>query len=186
MAKIKTYPTATPATADKVLFTDVSDADNTKNSTVGSIVDLAGAASRSHLYMYVNPAFPTDTNITNTDVTEIVMTALTGPKTDDFTVTNSGVINYTGAETKVFSVTGVIELSGAQNNNEVSVYMRYNGANITISKQTLKSINGDPMPFVGVGAVEFSDGDNLYFVVDCTDASDTVTLDSLNIVFSQL
>lgn len=186
MAKIKTYPTATPATDDKILFTDVSDVDNTKNATVSSLIDIAKATPRSHLYMYVNPASPVDTDIVSTDVTAINMTALVGYKTDDFTLTEAGVINYTGAETKLFSVTGVIELSGASNNNEVSIFMRYNGSNIVISKQTLISVNGDPMPFVGVGAVEFSAGDNLYFVAQCTDATDTVTLDSLNVVFSQL
>lgn len=187
MAKIKTYPTTAPATGDKILFTDVSDNDNTKNATVSSVLDLVTEAPRARAYVYISTsAEPLDTIISSSAYADLNAAFLSNFLVD-FTVEQGGnEMVYTGTETKVLKIDGVIELSGATNNNSVTIAVALNGTVQTASAQTLTSVNGDPMPFVGIGMLSLSTDDTISFKVTCTDATDTVSLESLNVVLSQV
>lgn len=185
MAKIKTYPVATPAGDDLILFTDVNNADNTKNATVSSLAGAISEVSRSFVYLYKDPETPATSPIT-TDYSYLIFAAGEGLKTDDFTITSAvGAVTYTGETTKPFKVEGVIELADAGNNNEVTIAIDYNGTPIEVSAQTLISVNDDPMPFVGIGVLEMSTNDTIRFVAKATSGV-TVTIQSVNVVISQL
>lgn len=184
MSKIKLYPTATPAADDKVLFTDVSDSDNTKNTTVANLSGAIYSVPRSFVYVYKDAAQEDLTAIT-VEYNPLTISAVEGPKTDDFSVSANGVITYTGMSDKAVKVDGVIEVSNAGNNNEVTVAMEYNGTVVEISSQTLTSLGDDPMPFVGIGVLEMSTNDTLRFMVKATSAI-VATTKSVNVVISQL
>ena len=184
MAKIKTYPVATPAGDDLILFTDVNNADNTKNATVSSLAGAISEVPRSFVYLYKDPETPQITPTTG-EYSAMNFPALTGLSTDDFTVSATGAITYTGAATKPFKVDGIIELSDAGNNNSVTIAMEYNGTTIEISAQTLTSANDDPMPFVGIGALELSTNDVIRFAKKATN-NINITIESVNVVISQL
>lgn len=184
MSKIRLYPSATPAASDKILFTDISDQNNTKNCLVSDLAAPVATVPRSFVYLYKDS--------TQTDLTSLIVeygpltiSAVEGSKTDDFTVAANGVITYTGAVTKFIKVDGIIEISQAGNNNNVTVAMEYNGTVVAISSQTLISSNNDPMPFVGIGVVAMSTNDTLRFMVKATSAI-VATTESVNVVLSQL
>lgn len=184
MSKIKLYPTATPAANDKVLFTDVSDSDNTKNATVADLAVPIAAVPRSFVYFYKDSA-EEDLTAIITEYGPLTISALEGPKTDDFTVSSAGLITYTGVTTKPVKVDGIIEVSDAGNNNVVTVAMEYNGTVVDISSQTLISANDDPLPFVGIGVLHMNTNDTIRFMIKGTSAT-VVTTESVNVVLSQL
>jgi hypothetical protein len=184
MSKIKLYPTATPAADDKVLFTDVSDSDNTKNTTVADLAVPIASVPRSFVYLYKDSAEEDLTAIV-TEYGPLTISALEGFKTDDFTVSSAGLITYTGATTKPVKVDGIIEISNAGNNNVVTIAMEYNGTVVDISSQTLISANNDPLPFVGIGVLQMHTNDTIRFMIKGTSAI-VVTTESVNVVLSQL
>lgn len=184
MSKIKLYPTATPAAGDKVLFTDISDSDNTKNATVADLAGPIASVPRSFVYLYKDSA-EEDLTAIITEYGPLTISALEGPKTDDFTVSSAGLITYTGTTTKPVKVDGIIEVSNAGNNNVVTIAMEYNGTVVDISSQTLISANDDPMPFVGIGVLQMHTNDTIRFMIKGTSAI-VVTTESVNVVLSQL
>jgi len=184
MSKIRLYPSATPATGDKILFTDISDQNNTKNCLGSDLAAPIATVPRSFVYLYKDATQEDLTGLT-VEYNPLTISAVEGPKTDDFSVAANGVITYTGTTTKYIKVDGIIELSEAGNNNNVTIAMEYNGTVVEISSQTLISVNDDPMPFVGIGVLEMSTNDTLRFMVKATSAI-VATTESVNVVLSQL
>lgn len=181
MAKIKTYPTGTPAADDKILFTDVSDNDATKNATIG---DLLGGEAAPHKYIYVHAI----QNDTTTDITtsygDINMSTLNPVTNEGFELSEAGVITYTGETPQNFKVDGVIEFVG-ENNLTITVAMNLNGDEITESAQSVKCNSTDPVVIVGIGVAALAPNSQLKFVVK-GDSDATITLKSLNIVLTEL
>jgi hypothetical protein len=181
MARIKTYPTGTPAADDKILFTDVSDNDATKNATIG---DLLGGEAAPHKYIYMYAAQnDTTTNVT-TSYDDINMSTMDFVTNEGFELSEAGVITYTGETPQTFKVDGVIEFTG-ENNLTITVAMSIDNNEITQSAQSVKCAQTDPVVIVGIGVAALAPNSQLKFVVK-GDSSATITLKSLNVVLTEL
>ena len=182
MAKIEQYPSGVPSAEDKILFTDVSDQNKTKNLTVSELVGQSSISAKSHLYFYTNQEY-TSPNLSANDWNYLAYTPVEQYAFGGLTVDGNGVITYTG-ETKLMTFNGVIDVTFT-NNQDIDFALFYNNALVPHSAQKVHFNHNDPLLVPGVGMLEMSDGDTLRMAA-YPSASASLVLNSLNIILVEV
>lgn len=182
MAKIEQYPSGTPSAEDKILFTDVSDQNKTKNLTVSQLLGQSSLSAKSHLYFYTNQTYVSP-NLSADAWNYLTYIPVEQYAFGGLTVGTDGVITYTG-ETKLMTFNGVIDVSFA-NNTDVEFALFYNDALVHHSAQKVHFTHDDPLLVPGVGMLEMSDGDTLQLAA-YPSANGSLVLNSLNIILVEV
>lgn len=187
MARIKTYPDGVLENGDKILFTDVSDNDATKNAEFSDVVNsCVQATTKARMYVYAEAGVPYTTEtvagewIALTTATEALYTV------GDLSVSTIGIIEYTGEDPIVLAFNGVIDVAGVDNSSLTTFAFALNNEPVLQSAQTLDlPDNGTNALVPGVGMLELSNGDTLRLYVK-TDNDDTITTSNVNIILFEV
>jgi hypothetical protein len=182
MAKIEQYPLGTPSAEDKILFTDVSDQNKTKNLNVSQLIGQSSLSAKSHLYFYTGQEY-TSPNLSADAWNYLTYTPVEQYAFGGLTVGEDGVITYTG-ETKLITFSGVINVSFVNNSN-VDFAFFYNDTLVTHSTQTAHFNQTHPLLVPGVGMLEMSDGDTLRLAAYPSENGELV-LNNVNIILVEV
>lgn len=182
MAKIEQYPLGTPSAEDKILFTDVSDQNKTKNLSVSQLIGQSSLSAKSHLYFYTNQAY-TSPNLSADAWNYLTYTPVEQYALGGLTVGEDGVITYTG-ETKLMTFNGVIDVEFV-NNSDVEFALFYNNTLVPHSAQKAHFNQDHPLLVPGVGMLEMSDGDTLRLAA-YPSVNASLVLNSVNITLVEV
>ncbi len=186
MPKISTYEVVAPVSSDLVLITDVSDSNNTRSATVGSL----GVTVYSGYYTEIFNQTSTVTTITgiNTFV-KISGTTTTGLTNNANLVTTSNrITNQTGAS-MTFIATYSISANTGTNNQNLMFRLVINGNATSVTKSEadiVTSSNTKVSSTSNTALITLANGEYVELWVANATAITNVTVEHFNLVLRQI
>jgi hypothetical protein len=184
MAKISTYPVVAPASNDLIAVTDVSDSNETKNVTVGSLTGTVYSGAYTEVYSLGG----TTTAIAQASTWyPLSVTAVQGATNDNSLnlAVNGGEVSNQGLN-RTFLVTYAVA-GIASNNNNLMFRLYKNGNAIIYSESDTICGSGNKSTSTSNSAiVTLNNGDNVRLYCANATSAQNILLEHFNLVLRQI
>jgi hypothetical protein len=182
--KISTYPVVGPDSNDLIAVTDVSDGNETKNVTVGSLAVTVYGGAYTEIY---DASSASITTITQAGIWYPlnVVAAQGNRNVLDLTRNVNGQITNDGAN-RIFFITYAVA-GIASNNNNLMFRLYKNGNAITYSESDTICGSGNKSTSTGNSAiVTLNFGDNIRLYCANATSATNITLEHFNLILRQV
>jgi hypothetical protein len=182
MPKISTYPVVGPSSNDLIAVTDVSDSNETKNVTVGSL--SATVYSGAYVEIYDDTSGPI-TNIASANTFVLLGCEVTRGASNDATLANTVAGKVTNNNvSRTFMITYSVSAS-ASNNNNLMFRLAVNGNTIPYSESDTIVTTGKASSVSN--SIIYTLGPLHYVEIYVANSSaQNVTLEHLNLILRQV
>jgi len=183
MPKISTYPVVAPASNDLITVTDVSESNETKNVTVGSLTTTVYGGAYTEAYSLGGPV---TTILAANTYYPLNVTAVQGARNDNSLSLNAnGEVSNQGLSKTFFVTYSVAGL--AQTNNNLMFRLHKNGNAILYSESDTICGSGNKSTSTGNFAiVTLNNGDNIRLYCANASAAQNITLEHFNLILRQV
>jgi hypothetical protein len=182
MAKISTYPVVAPASNDLITVTDVSESNETKNVTVGSLT--ATVYSGAYVEIYDDTSGPI-TNIASANTFVLLGCGVTRGASNDVSLANTaaGKVTNNGVS-RTFMITYSVSGS-ALNLNNLMFRLAVNGNTISYSESDTIVTTAKASSVSNSIIYTLGTGDYVEIYV-ANSSAQNVTLEHLNLIVRQI